>query len=318
MRFADTGGWTLDANAFSDSADALGEAGIGNGRPDIGMRDGMKGGSLFLNGYNGADKAVFSAAGTYSNAETGKVVFDSVSFYRGTIVFDLAEEKKPGDFTQINGTVTKSSESSELSVEINVSAYDPQGRLESSGDDERSADLLSFATEGSNVSADDFSVKLQDGIIGKIMISELNGISAVSANLSPRPRTLRNRRHARACRARLRRAQKTGKINICFNKKPGKTEFPRLFCASKTAAFKGGERPINRRDSLYALNADFQTPISASPSASGARRKAVFYRRLPPNGKRPARFALTKSAAAEHAKPSISAHSAGSGMETIQ
>ncbi len=96
MRFADTGGWTLDANAFSDSADALGEAGIGNGRPDIGMRDGMKGGSLFLNGYNGADKAVFSAAGTYSNAETGKVVFNSVSFYRGTIVFDLAEEKKSG------------------------------------------------------------------------------------------------------------------------------------------------------------------------------------------------------------------------------
>lgn len=93
MRFADTGGWTLDANAFSDSADALGEAEIGNGRPDIGMRDGMKGGSLFLNGYNGADKAVFSAAGTYSNTETGKVVFDSVSFYRGTIVFDLAEKK---------------------------------------------------------------------------------------------------------------------------------------------------------------------------------------------------------------------------------
>ena len=134
----------------------------------------------------------------------------------------------------------------------------------------------------------------------------------------PRPRTLRNRRHARACRARLRRAQKTGKINICFNKKPWKTEFPRLFCASKTAAFKGGERPINRRDSLYARNADFQTLSSASPSASDARSKAVFYRRLPPNGKRPARFALTKSAAAEHAKPSISAHSAGSGMETIQ
>lgn len=122
MRFADTGGWTLDANAFSDSAEALGEAEIGNVRPDIGMRDGMKGGSLFLNGYNGADKAVFSAAGTYSNAETGKVVFDSVSFYRGTIVFDLAEEKKPEDFTQINGTVTNTSESSELFVEINVSA----------------------------------------------------------------------------------------------------------------------------------------------------------------------------------------------------
>ena len=96
MRVADTGGRTLDANAFSDSAEALGEAEIGNGRPDIGMRDGMKGGSLFLNGYNGADKAVFSAAGTYSNAETGKVVFNSVSFYRGTIVFDLAEEKNPG------------------------------------------------------------------------------------------------------------------------------------------------------------------------------------------------------------------------------
>lgn len=129
----------------------------------------------------------------------------------------------------------------------------------------------------------------------------------------PRPRTLRNRR-----RARLRRAQNAGKINICFNKKPGKTEFPRLFCASKTAAFKGGERPINRRNSLYARNADFQTFSSAYPSASGARRKAVFYRRLPSNGKLPARFALTKSIAAEHAKPSISAHSAGSGTETIQ
>ena len=184
MRFADTGGWTLDANAFSDSADALGEVEIGNGRLDMGMRDGMKGGSLFLNGYNGADKAVFSAAGTYSNAEMGKVVFDSMSFYRGTIVFDLAEEKELGDFIQINGAVTKTSESSELSVEINVSAYDLQGWLESSGDDEWSADLLSFATEGSNVSADDFSVKLQDGIIGKIIISELNGISTVSANLS--------------------------------------------------------------------------------------------------------------------------------------
>ena len=43
---------------------------------------------------------------------------------------------------------------------------------------------MSFATDGSNVSADDFTLKLQDGIIGKIIISELNGVSTLSANLS--------------------------------------------------------------------------------------------------------------------------------------
>ena len=316
MRFNTTSGWTLDSYVYSDAANALNEVEVSSGRLDLGMYGGMKGGSLMIMGYNRPSEAVFSATGTAADTEIGSVTFDTMSFYRGTVVFDLAEGD--GDFIQVDGAMTKVTGASPLVLELNVSAYDLQAWIEASERDEWSADLLSFATEGSNVSADDFSVKLQDGIIGKIMISELNGISAVSANLSPHPRTLRNRRHARACRARLRRAQKTGKINICFNKKPGKTEFPRLFCASKTAAFKGGERPINRRDSLYARNADFQTPSSASPSASGARRKAVFYRRLPPNGKRPARFALTKSAAAEHAKPSISAHSAGSGTETIQ
>ena len=43
---------------------------------------------------------------------------------------------------------------------------------------------MSFATEGSNVSADDFTLKLQDGIAGKITISELDGISTITANPS--------------------------------------------------------------------------------------------------------------------------------------
>lgn len=89
-----------------------------------------------------------------------------------------------GDFIQINGSVTKTSGASALVLEINVSAYDLQGWLEASGGDEWNADLMSFATGGSNVSADDFVLKLQDGIIGKITISESGGISTLAANLS--------------------------------------------------------------------------------------------------------------------------------------
>ena len=77
--------------------------------------------------------------------------------------------------------MTKVAGASPLVLELNVSAYDLQEWL---GASEWSADLMSFATEGSNVSADDFTLKLQDGIAGKISISELNGISTITANLS--------------------------------------------------------------------------------------------------------------------------------------
>ena len=185
MRFMTTGGWTsYDGNArYSDSANALNEVEVSGGRLDLGMYGGMKGGSLMIMGYNRPSEAVFSATGAgVSGSEIGRVEFDSMSFYRGTVVFDLAEGD--GDFIKVNGAMTKVSGASPLVLEMNVSAYDLQAWLEASERDEWNADLMSFATEGSNVSADDFTLKLQDGITGKITISELDGISTITANLS--------------------------------------------------------------------------------------------------------------------------------------
>ena len=185
MRFNTTSGWTLDNNVYSDAANALNEVEVSGGRLDLGMYGGMKGGRLMIlmiMGYNRPSEAVFSATGTAADTEIGKVVFDTMSFYRGTVVFDLAEID--GDFIQVDGAMTKVTGASPLVLELNVSAYDLQEWLGASERDEWSADLMSFATEGSNVSADDFTLKLQDGIAGKISISELNGISTITANLS--------------------------------------------------------------------------------------------------------------------------------------
>ena len=182
MRFNTTSGWTLDNYVYSDAANALNEVEVSGGRLDLGMYGGMKGGSLMIMGYNRPSEAVFSATGTAADTEIGRVVFDTMSFYRGTVVFDLAETD--GDFIQVDGAMTKVAGASPLALELNVSAYDLQAWLEASERDEWSADLMSFATEGSNVSADDFTLKLQDGIAGKISISELNGISTITANLS--------------------------------------------------------------------------------------------------------------------------------------
>ena len=155
---------------------------VRGGRLDLGMYGGMKGGSLMIMGYNRPSEAVFSATGTAADTEIGRVVFDTMSFYRGTVVFDLAETD--GDFIQVDGAMTKVAGASPLVLEMNVSAYDLQAWIEASERDEWNADLMSFATEGSNVSADDFTLKLQDGITGKISISELDGISTITANLS--------------------------------------------------------------------------------------------------------------------------------------
>ena len=182
MRFNTTSGWTLDSYVYSDAANALNEVEVSGGRLDLGMYGGMKGGSLRIMGYNRPSEAVFSATGTAADTEIGRVTFDTMSFYRGTVVFDLAETD--GDFIQVDGAMTKIAGASPLVLEMNVSAYDLQAWLEASESDEWSANLMSFATDGSNVSADDFTLKLQDGIAGKISISELDGISTITANLS--------------------------------------------------------------------------------------------------------------------------------------
>lgn len=187
MRFNNLPDWSMDNIVHKGSPNSLGEVEVSNGRLDIGMYDGMKGGKLMLNGYNGAANAIFSATGIYSGAEYGKVVFDSMEFSRGTIVFDLAEEKEFSDFIQINGAATKTSVTAELIFDINISAYDLEGWLSGSPEDEWNVDLMSFSTSESNLTADDITLKLQDGVFGKLSITDLEGISTITASLTTVP-----------------------------------------------------------------------------------------------------------------------------------
>jgi len=187
MRFNTTNNWSMDNITYLDSPNSLGEVEVSNGRLDIGMYDGMKGGKLMLNGYNGASNAIFSATGTLSGMEYGKVVFDSMEFSHGTIVFDLAEEKEFSDFIQINGAATRTSDTAELIFDINISASELEGWLSGFQEDEWNVDLMSFSTSGSNLTADDITLKLQDGVFGKLSITDLDGISTITASLTTVP-----------------------------------------------------------------------------------------------------------------------------------
>lgn len=187
MRFNNLPDWSMDNIVHKGSSNSLGEVEVSNGRVDIGMYDGMKGGKLMLNGYNGAANAIFSATGTLSGMEYGKVVFDSMEFSHGTIVFDLAEEKEFSDFIQINGAATRTSDTAELIFDINISAYDLEGWLSGFQEDEWNVDLMSFSTSESNLTADDITLKLQDGVFGKLSITDLDGISTITASLTTVP-----------------------------------------------------------------------------------------------------------------------------------
>lgn len=110
-----------------------------------------------------------------------------MEFSRGTIVFDLAEEKEFSDFIQINGAATRTSVTAELIFDINISAYDLEGWLSGFQEDEWNVDLMSFSTSGSNLTADDITLKLQDGVFGKLSITDLDGISTITASLTTVP-----------------------------------------------------------------------------------------------------------------------------------
>lgn len=187
MRFDNLPDWSIDNIIHKVSPNSLREVEVSNGRLDIGMYDGMKGGKLMLNGYNGASNAIFSATGILSGTENGKVVFDSMEVSNGTIVFDLAEEKEFSDFIQINGAATRTSDTAELIFDINISAHDLEGWLSGFQEDEWNVDLMSFSTSESNLTADDITLKLQDGVFGKLSITDLDGISTITASLTTVP-----------------------------------------------------------------------------------------------------------------------------------
>ena len=159
--------------AFTSGANSLNEIVVKNGRLDIAMYDGMKASSLSMEG------GVFSAAGDNYNPEMGKVVFDKIVFSGGTIYFDIFEEEN--DSLQINGSIEKVSDSSKLTLEMSVNEYDLREWL--AGEDSKSVELITFSSEGSNVTAEDFSLKLLDGVSGEIAMDEAGGMISLSVNL---------------------------------------------------------------------------------------------------------------------------------------
>lgn len=159
--------------AFTSGANSLNEIVVKNGRLDIAMYDGMKASSLSMEG------GVFSAAG--DNSEMGKVVFDKIVFSGGTIYFDIFEEEN--DSLQINGSIEKASDSSKLTLEMSVNEYDLREWLGATGEDSKSVELITFSSEGSNVTAEDFSLKLLDGVSGEIAMDEAGGMISLSVNL---------------------------------------------------------------------------------------------------------------------------------------
>lgn len=168
--------------AFTSGANSLNEIVVKNGRLDIAMYDGMKASSLSMEG------GVFSAAGDNYNPEMGKVVFDKIVFSGGTIYFDIFEEEN--DSLQINGSIEKVSDSSKLTLEMSVNEYDLREWL--AGEDSKSVELITFSSEGSNVTAEDFSLKLLDGVSGEIAMDEAGGMISLSVNLGlvPEPESV--------------------------------------------------------------------------------------------------------------------------------
>ncbi len=170
--------------AFTSGANSLNEIVVKNGRLDIAMYDGMKASSLSMEG------GVFSAAGDNYNPEMGKVVFDKIVFSGGTIYFDIFENEN--DSLQINGSIEKASDSSKLTLEMGVNEYDLREWLGAAGEDSKSVELITFSSEGSNVTAEDFSLKLLDGVSGEISMVEADGMISLSVNLGlvPEPESV--------------------------------------------------------------------------------------------------------------------------------
>lgn len=160
--------------AFTSGANSLNEIVVKNGRLDIAMYDGMKASSLSMEG------GVFSAAGD-SSEMGGKVVFDKIVFSGGTIYFDIFELEN--DSLQIDGSIEKVSDSSKLTLEMSVDEYELREWLGVAGKDSKSVELITFSSEGSNVTAKDFSLKLLDGVSGEIFMDEADGMISLSVNL---------------------------------------------------------------------------------------------------------------------------------------
>ena len=162
---------------------------VNSGRLDIGMYYGLKGNNLQIYSHNGrAEDAVFSATSLMTGNEMGRAEFDSMSFYKGTIVFDLAEVDK--DFIQINGGVTRLADDAKLVFDITLSAADLKTYLdEAIGEEMMQWDIMSFKTDDSNIVADDIILKTQSGVEGTLdfIADASSGMTTVKLELAMVP-----------------------------------------------------------------------------------------------------------------------------------
>ena len=124
--------------------------------------------------------------------EMGRAEFDSMSFYNGTIVFDLAEVDK--DFIQINGGVTRLAQDAKLVFDINLSAEDCKTYPEAIEEEMMQWDIMSFKTDDSNIVEDDIILKTQSGIEGTLdfVADQSSGLTTVYVELAlvPEPSTV--------------------------------------------------------------------------------------------------------------------------------
>ena len=166
---------------------------VNSGRLDIGMYYGLKGNNLQIYSHSGrAEDAVFSATSLMTGNEMGRAEFDSMSFYNGTIVFDLAEGEK--DFIQINGGVTRLAQDAKLVFDINLSAENLKIYLEALGEEMIQWDIMSFKTDDSNIVEDDIILKTQSGIEGTLdfVADQSSGLTTIYVELAmvPEPSTV--------------------------------------------------------------------------------------------------------------------------------
>lgn len=166
---------------------------VNSGRLDIGMYYGLKGNNLQIYSHSGkAEDAVFSATSLMTGNEMGRAEFDSMSFYNGTIVFDLAEVDK--DFIQINGGVTRLAQDAKLVFDINLSAEDLKTYPEAIEEEMMQWDIMSFKTDDSNIVEDDIILKTQSGIEGTLdfVADQSSGLTTVYVELAlvPEPSTV--------------------------------------------------------------------------------------------------------------------------------
>ena len=166
---------------------------VNSGRLDIGMYYGLKGNNLQIYSHSGrTEDAVFSATSLMSGNEIGRAQFDSMTFYNGTIVFDLGEVEN--DFIQINGGVTRLADDAKLVFDITLSAEDLKVYLDLLGEEMMQWDIMSFKTDDSNIVADDIILKTQSGIEGALdfVADQSSGLTTVYVELTlvPEPSTV--------------------------------------------------------------------------------------------------------------------------------